>query len=119
MGIGELKHDDMKAKCDSGDGSGFYASMYPGGVLSIEIVDPDDKMFEIELPHSDALRLAALIGRNTPDKELMNRVALATIDRDLVRLFGERCDEFEITCTCCVAWRTRDDLELVLEVDVE
>ncbi len=45
--------------------------------------------------------------------------ALATIDRDLVRLFGERCDEFEITCAGCIAWRTRDDLELVLEVDAE
>ena len=43
--------------------------------------------------------------------------ALATIDRELVRQFGERCDEFDITCVCCRAWRTRDDLELALEVD--
>ena len=43
--------------------------------------------------------------------------ALATIDRELVRLFGERCDDFEITCSCCRAWRARDDLELWLKVD--
>jgi len=45
--------------------------------------------------------------------------ALATIDRDLVRLFGDRCADFEITCSCCRVWRTRDDLELVLEIDAE
>ncbi len=44
-------------------------------------------------------------------------VELAAIDRELVRLYGERCDEFEITCTCCLAWRIRDDLGLVLEVE--
>ena len=43
--------------------------------------------------------------------------ALATIDRELVRQWGERCYNFEITCTCCGAWRTRDDLELWLKVD--
>ncbi len=43
--------------------------------------------------------------------------ALATIDRELFRLFGERCDEFEFTCAGCQAWRTRDDLKLALEVD--
>ena len=70
MAIRELTPpDDMKAECDSGDGASFYASMYPGRVLSIEIVDPDDRMFEIELRYGDALRLAALIGRNTPEKE--------------------------------------------------
>ncbi len=69
MGIGELKHDEMKAECDSGDGAHFYASMYPGGILAIEVFDHDDKMIEIELRHSDALKLAALVGRNTQRQE--------------------------------------------------
>ncbi len=43
--------------------------------------------------------------------------ALATLDRDIDRLYGERCDEFEITCACCVAWRTRDDLQWLLEIE--
>ena len=47
------------------------------------------------------------------------REALATIDDDIARQFGERCDEFEITCACCRSWRTRDDLKLVLEVSAE
>ena len=62
-------HDEMKAECDSGDGAHFYASMYPGGILAIEVFDSDDSMREIELSHSDALKLAALVDRNTPDKE--------------------------------------------------
>ena len=45
--------------------------------------------------------------------------ALATIDRELVRLFGERCDDFDIFCACCRAWRTRDDLELVLKAGAD
>ena len=58
-------HDEMKADCDSGDGTSFYASMYPGRALAIEITAHDDRMIEIELRHSDALKLAALVRRNT------------------------------------------------------
>ncbi len=63
-GDGELKHDDLTAECDSGDGAHFYASMYPGGILAIEVYC-DDRMIEIELCHNDAVKLAALVGRNT------------------------------------------------------
>ena len=61
------KHDDMTADCNSGDGGSFYASMYPGRVLAIEVSNPAGVMCEIELGYNDAMRLAALIGRNTAD----------------------------------------------------
>ena len=65
------QHDDMKADCNSGDGGSFYASMYPDRELLIEISNPAGVMYEIELNYNDAMRLAALIGRNTAEMSLL------------------------------------------------
>ena len=64
-------HDDMTADCNSGDGGSFYASMYPDRELLIEVSNPAGVMFEIELGYNDAMRLAALIGRNTAEMALL------------------------------------------------
>lgn len=41
--------------------------------------------------------------------------AIETIDREIERLVGERCDVFEVACRCCLAWRARDELVIVFE----
>ena len=64
-------HDDMTAECNSGDGGSFYASMYPGRELLIEVSNPAGVMYEIELSYSDTEKLAGLISRNTADMALL------------------------------------------------
>jgi len=61
----------MTANCNSGDGGGFYASMYPNRELLIEVSNPAGVMYEIELSYSDTERLAGLISRNTADMALL------------------------------------------------
>ena len=53
------KHDDMTADCNSGDGGSFYASMYPGRELLIEVSNPAGVMYEIELSYSDTAASSA------------------------------------------------------------
>ena len=55
----------MEAECASGDGTSFYASIFPGGVLTIELIGSDQRMTRVEIRHEDVLRLAALVQRNT------------------------------------------------------
>ena len=45
--------------------------------------------------------------------------AMEWLEDELIRLWGGRCAEFEITCASCLAWRTRDDLVAYLEVEEE
>ena len=63
--------------------------------------------------------MSELSARAEVSMRLTLKEALATIDRELVRLFGYRCKDFEITCSCCMAWRARNDLELVLKAGAD